>query len=115
MVVSHNFRDCLTNTRVDRRQFQRVQLAVQAELFAKGSTIPVRVQTSDISEGGCYIEIPLTFEVGTQLNIAMWLGHEKLVVEGQVVTCHPQFGNGIEFVGLSSAAREQLRRFIENA
>jgi hypothetical protein len=43
-----------------------------------------------------------------------WLGHERFVAEGNVVTRHPQFGSDIEFVGLSQDSR-RLHRFLENA
>jgi len=42
------------------------------------------------------------------------LGHEKLAVDGVVVSCHPQFGNGIEFSGLSQASQLKLQRFLES-
>jgi len=77
--------------------------------------MPIRVETADISLGGCYVEIALTLEVGTPLSIVFWLGHDKLVVDGTVVTRHPQFGNGIEFSGLSPDSQQKLRRFLESA
>jgi len=99
----------------DRRQFPRLSIPVQAELRAQGNEIPIRVETADISQGGCYVQMAVTLPVQTTLKVTLWLGHEKCVVAGNVVSCHPQFGNGIEFVGLSQDSRQRLQRFLENA
>ena len=56
-----------------------------------------------------------TLGVGTALDIVLWLGQEKLAVNGRVATCHPQFGNGIEFTPISSDAQQRLQRFLERA
>ena len=105
----------VTSTLCERRQFQRLTIAVQAELRAQGNEVPIRVETTDISLGGCYVEMALTLCVGTLLNIVLWLGQEKLVVDGRVVTHHPQFGNGIAFTGLSHDSQQKLQRFLENS
>ncbi len=97
----------------DRRQFRRWHIAVQAELRVQGNEVPIRGQTTDIGTGGCYIEMVVTLDVGTQLNVVLWLGHEKLVIDGRVVTRHPQFGNGIQFTDVSVDSRQRLQRFLE--
>ena len=114
MIVVEVFQDCVAPSLVERRQFQRLPVAVQTELRTKGIDVPIRAQTADISEGGCYIEMPMTLQTGTLLKITLWLGYEKLIMEGKVVTTHPQFGNGIEFVNLPIDSQKKLRRFIEN-
>ena len=43
----------------------------------------------------------------------LWLHGRKLSTRGVVVTRHPQFGNGIEFVGLFSEDEIRLRAFLE--
>jgi c-di-GMP-binding flagellar brake protein YcgR len=113
MVTASVFQDCIASFR-ERRQFQRLHLAVQAELRVQGNEIPIRVETADISGGGCYVEMAVTLEVGTELNIVMWLGHEKLAITGRVVTRHPLFGNGVEFSSLTQDIRQRLRLFLED-
>jgi len=53
-----------------------------------------------------------TFAVGTLLTMTLWLGDEKVMTECRVATCFPQVGNGIEFTGMSPAARSKLERFL---
>jgi PilZ domain len=88
---------------------------VQAELTVQGDSVPTRLETSDVSAGGRYLQMAFTLDIGTPLNIILWLGHKKLSLEGRVVTRHPQFGNGIEFTGLSPASQERMQQFLEHA
>lgn len=107
--------NCVTNTFCERRRFRRLPIAVQIELRVKANTVPIRAKTADISLGGCYVEMALTLAVDTTLKIVLWLGHESLAVDGVVVSCHPQFGNGIEFSGLSQDSQLMLQRFLESS
>jgi len=74
----------------------------------------MRLETSDLSLGGCYVEMALTLDVGTKLDIILWLEGQKVSTRGVVVTRHPQFGNGIEFVGMFSESERRLRSFLDS-
>lgn len=113
-VISDRVTNSVTNAFCERRQFRRLPVAVQTELRVNANPVPIRAKTADISLGGCYVEMALTLSVDTPLKIVLWLGHEKLAVDGVVVSCHPQFGNGIEFSGLSQASQLRLQRFLES-
>ena len=89
-----------------------MKAAVQIEIRQDQSSAPIRTQTSDICANGCYVEMSITLEVGERVSIVLWLGPEKLATEGKVVTRHPQFGNGIEFVGIPEAERERLSQYL---
>jgi len=99
----------------ERRQFHRLKAAIQAELRVDGSEVPIRVETADISEGGCYIEMPITLTKGASVQVVLWVGGEKLSFPGRVVTSHPQFGNGLEFHGLSPECKRSLGHFLDGA
>ena len=113
MIVVSAFQDCVASSAFERRQFQRLQVPVQTELRGEEIQAPIRIETADISLGGCYVEMAFTLDIGTALNLVLWLGHEKLNIGGRVVSRHPQFGNGIEFTGLSNDFRQRLGRFLE--
>jgi hypothetical protein len=66
-----------------------------------------------LSEGGCFIEMPIPLPAGTTFEMAMWLNETKLHLSGQVASLAPGFGNGIRFLNVSEEHAEQLRRFIE--
>lgn len=101
--------------KAERRQFHRLKAAVQAELRVEGTEVPIRVETADISEGGCYIEMPITLTKGTNVQVVLWVGGEKLSFPARVVTSHPQFGNGLEFYGLSAECKRSLSHFLDGA
>ena len=98
----------------ERRRHPRTQIAVPIEIRPQGLDFPMRLETSDLSLGGCYVEMALTLDIGTRLDIVLWLSGRKLCARGVVVTRHPQFGNGIEFVGLFSESEVRLRAFLDN-
>jgi c-di-GMP-binding flagellar brake protein YcgR len=98
----------------ERRRFPRKRAAVSVELHFEGAATPTRVQTSDLSAGGCYIETMFPQPIGSKLSIVLWLGEAKIQAAAVVVTCAPQFGNGLKFLEMAAADSEQLTRFLES-
>lgn len=99
----------------ERRHWTRIKVAIQAELQLHGKEFPIRVKTSDLSVGGCYVEMMFTLEVGTALDVFLWIGGSKLHAAGRVVTQHPQFGNGIQFENMSGADEACLDSYLKLA
>lgn len=104
-----------SHKRADRREYSRHKVSVQTELCLSGQDSPVRVETSDLSLGGCYIQTKLAIPAGTRLDITLCLGKEKVMISGVVVTCYPQFGNGIQFLSMPLAERDRVRTFLESS
>jgi PilZ domain len=97
----------------DRRRYARSKAHVPVELHVGGSETPIRTNTSDLSLGGCYIETMFPFPVGTELEMKVQIGGTLLVL-ATVVTCDPQFGNGIAFTKVLPEDFEELRAYLEN-
>jgi PilZ domain len=74
----------------------------------------MREQTSDLSLGGCYVKSIATIPVGTKLDVSLWLGDDKVTINGVVVTCHSQIGNGIQFLAMLPPDRNRVRSFLES-
>jgi hypothetical protein len=102
-----------SNSENERRQSARKKTGVQAELVVRGRTVPVRVPTSDLSLGGCYIENMFTLHIGDHLTVGLWIGTEKLKISGIVRTCDPVFGNGIEFLEIDPLDRLKLEAYLD--
>lgn len=96
----------------EKRQWPRAKVAAQAELRLEGSAL-IRARTTDLSLGGCYIEMMFTLAVGKELEIVLWLGQSRVAAHATVVTCHPQFGNGFQFTEISADDRDLLETFLE--
>ena len=74
--------------------------------------MPVRVSTTDLSLGGCYIENMFTLHIGGHLTVGLWIGTEKLKISAIVRTCDPVFGNGIEFLEIDPLDRLKLEAYL---
>jgi hypothetical protein len=96
----------------DRRRYARSKAHVPVELHVEGSDTPIRGSTSDLSLGGCYIETMFPFPVGTQLEMKLQTNGTLLLL-ATVVTCDPQFGNGIAFTKVLPEDFEELRTYLE--
>jgi len=96
----------------ERRRWPRVRCSVSVELHTPGQAV-IWGKASDLSQGGCFIEMAIPLHNRTSFDIALWLGEAKLHLQGQVVSVQPGFGNGVRFLGLTSEHQEHLRRFIE--
>jgi len=97
----------------ERRKHPRCKISVPVEIHAEGSLAPIRCATSDLSLGGCYIESMYPFPVGSCLELKLQVDDTLLIV-ARVVTCDPQFGNGIEFVRMLPEDRAELGKFLDH-
>ena len=100
-------------TEVDRRRHPRYTVQVQIEIRQEGNDVPMRLATTDLSRAGCYIELMMPLPVGTHMQATLWLDSDPIVVQGRVVTCHPQYGNGIMFEKFEGEAEQLLGRYLD--
>jgi hypothetical protein len=100
-------------TERDRRLHPRYSVQVQIELRQEGNDVPMRLATTDLSRAGCYIELMMPLSIGTQVQATLWLDGHPIVIQGRVVTCHPQFGNGIVFEKFEGEAQQLLQRYLD--
>lgn len=97
----------------DRRQHRRYTVQVQIEIHPEGSDVPLRLETTDISRGGCYVQLLMPLELHTLVRATLWLDGYPIGVRGQVVTRHPQFGNGISWLQFEGEGEQLLRRYLQ--
>jgi hypothetical protein len=73
---------------------------------------PVRCQLTDLSLGGCYLDIPSPFPVSTRVTLSMRASEVELRSEGVVRVMHPEKGMGVEFTQTTSEHRGLLEKFL---
>lgn len=61
---------------------------------------------SQISRGGCYVDTPKTFSVGTSLKVIIFRDERTFVAKATVIHVQEQVGMGIAFL---DAPQDQLR------
>ncbi len=98
----------------DRRAHPRVKCTCSLELYAEGESTPTRARTTDLSMGGCYIEMPLPLNKGTVVRVGLWIKETKVWASGKVVTSTPGFGIGVQFTEMSNTEKELLREFLRS-
>jgi len=97
----------------DRRLHPRYSVQVQIEILCENSEVPMRCETTDLSLGGCYVRLPQPLPVGIRLHATLWLDGYPIVIQGLIVTRHPEFGNGIMFVDFEGEGEALLKRYLE--
>ena len=96
----------------NRRGEERLPCKVGAEVYSAGTSIPNRCSLSDISEGGCYVEMPSPFMGRSAVEIMIRTSDLKFKLKGQVLSSHPGFGMGVRFVFHDSAEREEILKLL---
>lgn len=96
----------------NRREQRRFACKLGAEVYRLGSNIPNRCTLSDISENGCYVEMPSPLTGQTDIEIRVRTADMKLKIRGQVQAVHPGFGMGVRFVFESADEREEILRLL---
>jgi DNA-binding NarL/FixJ family response regulator len=81
----------------NRRAQLRYACRLGAEVYLTGTSVPNRCCLTDLSSGGCYLEVPLPFPKGASVEIVVRTYEMKLQLRGSVLASHPGYGMGIGF------------------
>ena len=73
---------------------------------------PAPCKLTDLSSGGCYLEIAAPFPMNTRVILIMRLKKLESRVEGVVRVMHPEIGMGVEFTRTTNQQRKLLEEFI---
>jgi CheY-like chemotaxis protein len=73
---------------------------------------PARCQLTDLSLGGCYLDIASPFPTSTRVTLSMRAAGTELKAEGIVRVMHPEKGMGVEFSQTTREHRELLEKFL---
>jgi len=97
----------------NRRRFQRHKINLPIELRDERVKAPTRINATDVSGNGCYVETMLPLPVGTVLRLDFWLDSDHLNISAVVRTCDPGVGNGIEFTGMPPEAKQRMQSYLD--
>jgi hypothetical protein len=101
-------------TQDNRRKFARHRISFPVELRDERVNTPLRVNATDISGNGCYVETIMPLAVGTALRVDLWIGEEHLSPSAVVRTRDPGVGMGIEFTGLPEETKKRFQEHLDN-
>jgi DNA-binding response OmpR family regulator len=74
---------------------------------------PVSCKLTDLSLGGCYLEMASPFPVKTRVILSMRVTDLEVQVEGVVRVMHPEVGMGILFHQKTSEQKSHVGKFIQ--
>ena len=102
-------------------RFQQVPLEAQRQLRdwlkqnspeAEQDDPPIRCQLTDLSLGGCYLEIASPFPAWTRVALSMRAAGVEVRAQGLVRIMHPEKGMGIEFIQATAEDRAAVERLL---
>jgi hypothetical protein len=73
---------------------------------------PARCQLTDLTLGGCYLDISSPFPVSTRVTLSMRAAGLELKTEGVVRVMHAEKGMGVEFTQTTPEHRANLAKFL---
>lgn len=73
---------------------------------------PIRCQLTDLSLGGCYLEISSPFPASSRVTLSMRAGGVEIRVQGVVRIMHPEKGMGVEFTQATEEHRSAVEKFL---
>lgn len=74
---------------------------------------PMRGQLTDLSLGGCYLEISSPFPPSSRVTLSMRAGQAEVRAQGIVRIMHPDKGMGVEFLQSSADHRSAVEKFLQ--
>jgi CheY-like chemotaxis protein len=97
----------------NRRGQVRYACRLGAEVYQTGSPVRHYCHLSDLSPGGCYLEMPLAFAAGSTVEIVVRTHEMKLRLSGEVKASHPSYGMGVLFHLNTKDERHGVQQLID--
>jgi hypothetical protein len=97
----------------NRRRFQRHKISFPLEFRDERVNTPMRVNATDISGNGCYVETAMPLAVTTVLKVDFWIDQEHITSSATVRTRDPGVGMGIEFTGLPDDSKKRFQAHLD--
>src|ERR1700730_15381779 len=97
----------------NRRRFQRHKISFPLEFRDERVNTPMRVNATDISGNGCYVETVMPLTVATVLRVDFWIDQEHIASTATIRTRDPGVGMGIEFTGLPDESKKRFQDHLD--
>ena len=97
----------------NRRRFQRHKISFPLEFRDERVNTPMRVNATDISGNGCYVETVMPLPVSTSLRVEFWIDQEQISTSAVVRTRDPGVGMGVEFSGMTEDSKKRFQAYLD--
>ena len=86
---------------IERRRFPRVACRIEATVLDELSAMNLPVKVTDISFGGCYVEMLAPLPVNSSVELTLDTSQGAIHARGKVVAAQTGMGMGIAFTAIS--------------
>jgi hypothetical protein len=97
----------------NRRRFQRHKISFPLEFRDERVNTPMRVNATDVSGNGCYVETVMPLAISTLLRVDFWIDQERVSASAEVRTRDPGVGMGIEFTGATEDIKQRFQAYLD--
>jgi len=97
----------------NRRKFVRHKISFPLELRDERVNTPMRMNATDISGNGCYVETVMPLAATTTLKVDFWIDQEHISSTAVVRTRDPGVGMGIEFTGMTEDSKKRFQAHLD--
>jgi CheY-like chemotaxis protein len=97
----------------NRRTQARYACRLGAEVYRTGIAVRHYCCLTDLSSGGCYLEVNLPFATGSSVEIVVRTQDMKLRLRGSVQTSHAGYGMGVAFELKAKDEQASAKKLID--
>jgi hypothetical protein len=97
----------------NRRRFRRHKISFPLEFRDERVNMPLRLNATDISGNGCYVETTAPMPVSTVLRVDFWIDQQRTTSTATVRTHDRGVGMGVEFTGLPDESKKRFQAHLD--
>lgn len=97
----------------ERRRAPRLPCSGTGQIRQPGVAFPVWAEVTDLSSGGCYVQMVFTISRGSEVDLQLTINERTFAAKGKVVTSHPGVGMGIQFVEITPENQKSLSEILQ--
>ena len=96
----------------DRRRSPRYPLIADAEVTEIATDTKLSAKTSDLSAGGCFLDMLNPSPEGTEIVVRISHGDATFAARGKVVFVFPNMGMGVMFTNVPASQQTILEKWL---
>src|SRR6266851_4031686 len=99
---------------MDRRRVPRYPFVADVEITEVVSDAKLKARTSDLSIGGCFLDMLNPSPSGTEIRVRISHASATFAAIGRVAFVVPNMGMGVAFTNVDGNQMEILQRWLES-
>jgi c-di-GMP-binding flagellar brake protein YcgR len=96
----------------ERRRAPRYPVIAEAEVTEIENETKLTAKTSDLSLGGCFLDMPNPSPEGTEIVVRISYDEATFTARGKVVFVFPDMGMGVMFTSVPASQQAVLEKWL---